>query len=97
MNQKPGRRSFIKNIGIGSVSAAILPAGIAVAAEKKSLLQENEQAEKESTRVYNGAYTGSNLNRIAFPLGGLGAGMICMEGTGCVSHVSVRNKPEIFN
>ena len=24
-------------------------------------------------------------------------GMFCMEGTGAISHVSVRNKPEIFN
>ncbi len=23
--------------------------------------------------------------------------MFCMEGTGAISHVSVRNKPEIFN
>ena len=27
-------------------------------------------------------YTGDHLNRIAFPLGGLGAGMVCLEGTG---------------
>jgi uncharacterized protein (DUF608 family) len=34
---------------------------------------------------------------VAFPLGGLGAGMICLEGTGALSHVSLRNKPEVFN
>ena len=48
-------------------------------------------------RKYNDAYTGDYLNRIAFPLGGMGAGMICLEGTGALSHVSIRNKPEIFN
>lgn len=48
-------------------------------------------------RKYNDAYTGEYLNRIAFPLGGIGAGMICIEGTGAISHVSIRNKPEIFN
>ena len=31
---------------------------------------------------YNSAYTGDNLNRIAFPMGGMGAGMFCLEGTG---------------
>ena len=44
-----------------------------------------------------GEYTGERLNRVAFPLGGMGAGMICLEGTGALSHVSLRNKPEVFN
>ena len=30
-------------------------------------------------------------------MGGIGAGMICLEGTGALSHVSIRNRPEIFN
>ena len=47
--------------------------------------------------VYNDWYSGEYLNRIAFPLGGIGAGMICLEGTGAISHVSVRHKMEIFN
>ena len=34
---------------------------------------------------------------VAFPLGGLGAGMVCLEGAGALSHVSVRNRPEVFN
>ncbi|NQT93974.1 MAG: hypothetical protein HQ559_14530 [Lentisphaerae bacterium] len=47
--------------------------------------------------VYNGEYSGDYLDRVAFPLGGMGAGMVCMEGTGALSHVSVRNQPDIFN
>ena len=46
---------------------------------------------------YNGVYAGERLNRVAFPMGGLGAGMICLEGTGALSHVSLRHKPEVFN
>ncbi len=46
---------------------------------------------------FNGPYYGKNLDRIAFPVGGIGAGMFCIEGTGAISHMSVRNKPEIFN
>ena len=42
-------------------------------------------------------YAGDRLNRIAFPLGGLGAGMVCLEGTGAFSHVSVRHQPDVFN
>ncbi len=50
-----------------------------------------------STRSFNGTYENEYLNRIAFPMGGIGTGMICLQGTGGISHVSVRNKPDIFN
>ncbi len=50
-----------------------------------------------SKSKYRGEYSGQRLNRVAFPLGGLGAGMICLEGTGARSHVSLRNKPEVFH
>jgi len=45
---------------------------------------------------YNGSYSKEYLNRIAFPIGGIGAGMFCIEGTGAISHMSVRNRPEVF-
>ncbi len=57
----------------------------------------NSNQNKSSERVFNGVYENEYLNRIAFPMGGIGAGMICLEGTGGISHVSVRNKPDIFN
>jgi uncharacterized protein (DUF608 family) len=46
---------------------------------------------------YNDSYTGSNINRVAFPIGGIGAGMFCLEGTGAISHMSVRNHPDVYN
>jgi len=42
-------------------------------------------------------YTGEYVDHIAFPIGGIGAGMFCLEGTGAISHMSVRNNPDIFN
>jgi uncharacterized protein (DUF608 family) len=42
-------------------------------------------------------YRGEHLNRVAFPLGGTGAGMVCLEGTGALSHVSLRHKPEVHH
>ncbi|NQU75885.1 MAG: hypothetical protein HQ546_06185, partial [Planctomycetes bacterium] len=50
-----------------------------------------------SPHQYNGNYTNEELNFIAFPLGGIGAGMICLDGTGAMSHVSLRHIPEVFN
>lgn len=46
---------------------------------------------------YNNTYENEYLNHIAFPIGGIGAGMFCLEGTGTISHMSVRNRPELFN
>jgi len=47
--------------------------------------------------VFNGVYKGAYLQQVAFPIGGIGAGMFCLEGTGAISHLSVRNNPEMFN
>lgn len=47
--------------------------------------------------LFNGDYSGAHLNHVAFPLGGIGAGMFCLEGTGCLSHFSLRHRPEMFN
>ena len=46
---------------------------------------------------FNAKYTGENLSKVAFPMGGIGAGMVCLEGNGALSHVSVRHRPEVFN
>jgi len=46
-------------------------------------------------RRYNGLYDDGRQERIVYPLGGIGAGMIGLEGTGALSHVSLRGKPEL--
>jgi uncharacterized protein (DUF608 family) len=51
----------------------------------------------DQPRDYNGPYTGAHLNQVAFPIGGIGAGMFCVEGTGAISHMSVRNRMEFFH
>lgn len=52
---------------------------------------------KDATRDFNGIYAGEYNNRIAFPIGGMGTGMFCLEGTGAISHMSVWHRPEIFH
>jgi len=65
--------------------------------EKTQITEGERGGQANSIHQYNGSYTGEHLTRIAFPIGGMGAGMFCLEGTGAISHMSVRNKPEIFN
>ena len=43
------------------------------------------------------SYAGDRLDQIAYPLGGLGAGMLCLQGTGSLGNVSVRNHPDYRN
>jgi uncharacterized protein (DUF608 family) len=47
--------------------------------------------------TFNSVYSGKNLDYIAFPMGGMGAGMVCLDGTGSWSHLSVDNQPDVFN
>lgn len=46
---------------------------------------------------YDGVYAGPLAERIAYPLGGIGAGMVCVDGGGALTSVSVRNRPELLN
>jgi hypothetical protein len=59
-------------------------------------ISENRLKEPKK-RAITDTNEGLKLDRIAFPIGGLGTGMICLEGSGSFSHVSVRNTAEIFH
>ena len=86
---KFARRDFLKVYGTGmAVSSTSALAGAA---------SSKEQVGEIETRPYNASYSGPYLNRVAFPIGGIGAGMLCLEGTGAFSHFSLRNRPDIFN
>src|ERR1041384_4377857 len=76
-------------LGLPTTQGADLP--FSSSADKRA------RSNRSGKRSYNSEYSGPNLNRVAFPLGGIGAGMLCLEGTGALSHVSFRNKPDVFN
>ena len=87
------RREFVKRsaTALGALGVAALP------------LTDHDDSENGATgaalppRPYDGVYEGPRLNRVAFPMGGIGAGMICLEGTGALSQVSIRNRADVFN
>lgn len=100
MKKQSGRRSFLKKISIGGISAGVLPASLLEQGEAKASSLKNGHGKvklQKEGHQYNEAYEGGYLNRVAFPIGGLGGGMFCLEGTGAISHMSVRNKPDVFN
>jgi uncharacterized protein (DUF608 family) len=94
------RRSFLKNIALGGFGAAVTPNKIFADNNAKNSAPEYStlaHGQRKTDRPFNGPYEGIHLNRVAFPIGGIGAGMFCLEGTGAVSHMSVRHRPEIFH
>jgi uncharacterized protein (DUF608 family) len=91
------RRRFLKTsvAAVGAVGAA--GSGVPVSAAEAGGVAPAPAPRSAGSREYNGPYAGEHLGRVAFPLGGMGAGMICLEGTGALSHVSLRNRPEVFS
>ncbi len=100
MKENNNRRSFIKKLTIGSLGVTAIP-GVMFATDKETEvdhpdLQPSSQ-KQDRNRSYNGIYTGEYLEQLAFPIGGIGAGMFCLEGAGAVSHMSIRNKPGLLH
>lgn len=94
------RRNFVKDAVSGAAATAALYSAANIEGCKPfhgTGSTDTSGREALSGHVYNGPYSGEYLNRPAFPLGGIGAGMICIEGTGALSHFSLRNEPDIFN
>ena len=102
------RRDLLAGAGgifAASIAEAVSP-DFAAAAKKQSKQaaasghnQQKESANRARSvaREFNGLYYNDYLNHIAFPMGGIGAGMICLEGTGALSKFSLRNHPELTN
>ncbi|HEY3860643.1 MAG TPA: GH116 family glycosyl hydrolase [Verrucomicrobiae bacterium] len=94
------RRKFIglSIAGMGAIGSLTSAAAASVGADEPAQINPPAPARRRRRRrPYNGGYDGEYLNQIAFPLGGIGAGMVCLEGTGAISNVSLRNRPEVFN
>ena len=95
-NGKKPRREFVKQSvatlgAMGTLGGTAAPADAAQPAATRVVRQE------PAARAFNGPYTGEHLRHVAFPLGGIGAGMVCLEGTGALSHVSLRHRPDVYN
>src|SRR5947209_5491228 len=104
------RRDILLRAG-GIIAASVVdgvPSRPATAAKTKTMHPDvptirarNESATKSDSdrrsRAFNGVYQGDYLNQIAFPMGGIGAGMICLEGTGALSKFSLRNRPDLMS
>jgi uncharacterized protein (DUF608 family) len=90
------KRTFLKTLAMGGLGLTT-PSTPLLSKESAGAAPDAAKNDTKNKRKYNAPYTGDNLNRLAFPIGGIGAGMFCLEGTGAISHLSVRNHPDIYN
>jgi Glycosyl-hydrolase family 116, catalytic region/beta-glucosidase 2, glycosyl-hydrolase family 116 N-term len=92
MTKRVARRTFLA--GSAAAMGTLGTVGGIEVPEKRA---REATPQTPSRRPYNGPYEGETLSRVAFPLGGIGAGMLCLEGAGALSHVSLLHHPDIFN
>jgi uncharacterized protein (DUF608 family) len=85
------RREFFR-ASAGTLGAIAAGASLARAAEGG-----HSVAAPLPVRGPDSVFTGEQLDQLAFPMGGIGAGMICLEGTGSLTNVSVKNGPMVQN
>ena len=87
------RREFVKRsaTALGAMGATAISTADALAEDAR------QQGVALPASKYDGSYSGTRLNRVAFPMGGFGTGMISLEGTGALSQVSIRNRADVFN
>ncbi|HUN84563.1 MAG TPA: GH116 family glycosyl hydrolase [Terracidiphilus sp.] len=90
--KKPTRRQFLV-AGSSAALAAAAPAVNAPAdsASPEAPLYSSEDLLQSSSRL---KYSGDCATQVALPIGGIGAGTICMNGYGGLQDFSIRTRPE---
>src|SRR5690349_3364387 len=83
-------------VGAGVIAASAVDA-VSSKPPARDVKKEPQSTSPSQARTFNGIYHGEYLDQIAFPLGGIGAGMFCLEGTGALTKFSLRNRPDLGN
>ena len=96
------RRDFLTSTGgvlagaSGVTSAVTAMAALPAAPEARARGADHQcPPHKPVGHAFNRPYQGEYLNQVAFPLGGIGAGMFCVEGNGALSKFSFRHRPDL--
>ena len=85
------RREFVR-ASVGTLGAIAAAASLSGAADGGA-----PAPEAAAPRGPDERFSGEHLDQVAFPMGGIGAGMICLEGAGALTNVSVRSQPMVQN
>ncbi|HXQ81315.1 MAG TPA: GH116 family glycosyl hydrolase [Opitutaceae bacterium] len=86
------RREFVRS-SVGTLGAIAAAGSLSRAADVSG----PAPAAPAAPRGPDTVFSGEQLDQIAFPMGGFGAGMMCLEGSGALTNVSVRDRPMLQN
>ena len=92
-SKKPTRRDFLKATSSAAIAAATTPA-LATPPETPAQPAAPFSSAELFTTGPQRSYSGENTTQIALPIGGVGAGSICMNGYGGLQDFSIRTRPE---
>jgi len=92
-SKKPSRRDFLKATSSAAIAAAATPALPSAPETEKQPAAPFSSAELFATGPQR-SYAGEKTTQIALPIGGIGAGSICMNGYGGLQDFSIRTRPE---
>jgi uncharacterized protein (DUF608 family) len=91
---KPTRRDFLK----ATSSAALAAAAPAVKVQAESDTPRETSAPFPPAELFEAGpqrtYSGDKTTQVAIPIGGIGAGSVCMNGYGGLQDFSIRTRPE---
>lgn len=88
---KISRRAFVYK-AVGTLGVMTATSALSRSPKIYSAASNNtEEPEAKGLRVFSGEH----LDQVAFPTGGIGAGMICLDGVGGLTHASIQHRPEI--
>jgi uncharacterized protein (DUF608 family) len=92
-SRKPTRRDFLKATSTAAFAAAATPA---LAAQPETPARSATPFAPADLFVAGPqrSYTGEYITQIALPVGGIGAGSVCMNGYGGLQDFSIRTRPE---
>jgi len=92
-SQKPTRRDFLKVSSSAALAAAAIVSAEPAEPEAAAASAPFSPAELFQTGPQR-TFEGERTTQIAVPLGGIGAGSVCMNGYGGLQDFSIRTRPE---
>src|ERR1700745_864859 len=93
-SDKPTRREFLVTTSSAALSAALPTASVKSASEPSTAATFGPYSPEELLRVGpQRTFQGDRTTQIAMPIGGIGAGCICLNGCGGLQDFSIWNRP----
>ena len=94
-SKKPTRRDFLKATSSAAIAAAATPA---LSVPVDAAIPEKEAQPFTPAELFETGpqrtFSGDKATQVAMPIGGIGAGCICMNGYGGLQDFSIHTRPE---